>query len=177
MEIPDALQARIREWDRLSRWERSELGRDLRRLGMSYGEIMVHIEVQKTTLATWCRDIALTREQQTSIMARTGSRASIPRDTNRRRRHEIDGIQRRAAEEAADLIHDPFWVAGVVLYWAEGAKTRNHLSMANSDPAALRLFIAWLRRFGGPALEFVIQLHLHEGNDEAAARAHWQRIL
>jgi len=45
------LRARIYEWDQLSRWERSELGKDLRRLGMSYGEIMNLIPVKKSTLA------------------------------------------------------------------------------------------------------------------------------
>ena len=63
MELGSEFRARIEEWDRLSRWERSELGKDLRRLGLSYGEIMDLIPVKKSTLATWCRDVRLTEEQ------------------------------------------------------------------------------------------------------------------
>jgi hypothetical protein len=43
MELEEGILERVRNWDRMSRWERSELGRDLRRLGMSYGEIMALI--------------------------------------------------------------------------------------------------------------------------------------
>ena len=48
------------DWASLSRWERAEVGRDLRRQGLSYGEIMQLIPVPKGTLAGWCRDIELT---------------------------------------------------------------------------------------------------------------------
>ena len=63
MELGSEFRSRIEGWDRLSRWERSELGKDLRRLGLSYGEIMDLIPVKKSTLATWCRDVRLTEEQ------------------------------------------------------------------------------------------------------------------
>jgi hypothetical protein len=52
MELGSEFRSRIEEWDGLSRWERSELGKDLRRLGLSYGEIMDLIPVKKSTLAT-----------------------------------------------------------------------------------------------------------------------------
>lgn len=177
MGIPESIRESIEAWDRLSRWEKSEVGRALRRLGLSYGEIQGLIDVKKSTLATWCRDIELTYEQVAAIRERTGSRAGIPVDTNWRRRLEIEKIRKQAQQEASLLLHDPLWTAGVILYWAEGAKTRNHLSMANSDPAALRLFVTWLHRFISPDLDFVLQLHLHHGNDESTARLFWQRVL
>ena len=52
MTVGAAFRERIDSWDTLSRWERSELGKDLRRLGLSYGEIMDLIPVKKSTLAT-----------------------------------------------------------------------------------------------------------------------------
>ena len=60
MELGSEFRARIDSWDGLSRWERSEVGKDLRRLGLSYGEIMDLIPVKKSTLATWCREVKLT---------------------------------------------------------------------------------------------------------------------
>lgn len=175
--VPRQLKLRIEQWSTLSRWERSELGRDLRRLGLSYGEIGRLIDVKKSTLATWCRDIVLTEAQARAITERTGSRAGIPVDTNWRRRQEIEQIRKRAAAEAETLTADPAWVAGVVLYWAEGSKTRNHLGVSNSDPVAHRLFIDWVRRFLNESAEFTLQLHLHEGNDEAAAKSYWRTAL
>ena len=177
MEVPEGLQHRIESWENLSRWDRSEVGRDLRRLGMSYGEIRALIEVKKSTLATWCRDVELTEEQAKAIRERTGSRAGIPVDTQWRRRLEIDAIRERARNESEVLLDDPLWVAGVVLYWAEGAKTRNHLELANSDPRALRLFMAWIRRYVGRDAVFAVQLFLHSDNDEPAAKRFWMEEL
>ena len=85
---------RIDRWDSLSRWERSELGKDLRRSGLSYGEIMELIPVKKSTLATWCRDVALTDEQcEGDSKGARAHLAGIPRDTNRKRREEIARIR------------------------------------------------------------------------------------
>jgi len=173
--VGDEFRARIGAWDALSRWERSELGKDLRRLGLSYGEIMNLIPVKKSTLATWCREVRLTEGQYEAIRERTyGSRIGIPVDTPWKRRHEIELIRTRTRLEVPHLVSDPCWVAGTVLSWAEGAKTRNKLRLANSDPGPLRLFIEWVRTFLDRHALFSIQLHLHEGNDEPAARHYWR---
>jgi hypothetical protein len=150
MEVGTEFQARIDSWGGLSQWERSELGKDLRRLGLSYGEIMDLIPVKKSTLATWCREVRLTVQQYVAIRTRTGSREGVPRDTNRKRRIEISLVRLDALSQTPDLMTDPLWVAGIVLYWAEGAKTRNHLKMANADPRALRVFIRWVRHIWTP---------------------------
>jgi hypothetical protein len=160
MELEVAILERVGTYESLSRWEKAELGRDLRRLGLSYGEIMELIPVKKSTLATWCRDIWLTEEQIEAINVRTAQPVAKPRDTHWRRRREIDDIRRRAEARATDLADDPTWIAGVVLYWAEGGKSRNDLKLANTDPNALRLFIAWVRRYLDPNAGFSLQLHL-----------------
>jgi hypothetical protein len=164
-------------WRDLSPWERAELGRSLRNLGWSYGEIMEVIPVAKSTLSNWCRDIPITPEQAQAILARTGSRKGIPRDTQRKRNLAIAEIRSRARLEVTLLIENSFWIAGTVMYWAEGAKTGRALQMSNSDPRALRLFIDWVRRFHCQDAEFVLQLHLHEGNDETHAKDAWITAL
>jgi hypothetical protein len=175
MGVEPELVARIADWDRSSRWERSELGKDLRRLGLSYGEIMDLIPVKKSTLATWCREVRLSDEQYAAVKERTyGSRLGIPVDTNRKRREVVERIRAEARSLVPELMMDPLWVAGTILYWAEGAKTRNHLKMANADPRALRLFVSWVQTYLDPQAEFSLQLHLHEGNDDEAAKSHWR---
>jgi hypothetical protein len=174
MGVGPELTARIEVWEALSRWERSELGKDLRREGLSYAEIMALVPVKKSTLATWCREVRLTDEQYAAIKERTyGSRLGIPVDTQWRRRAEIEDVRTAARAEVPVLITDPVWVAGTVLYWAEGAKTQNHLRLNNSDPKALRLFIQWVRTFLKQDAAFSMQLHLHEGNDELLAKRYW----
>lgn len=174
MELEAEVLERVGTYESLSTWERSELGRTLRRLGLSYGEIMELIPVTKSTLATWCREVKLTRGQIAAIKERRAPLPGIPRNTNRRRRQEIGELRRVARELVPELIHDPLWVAGLVLYWAEGAKTRCDVGMANTDPRALRLFIHWLRVYVEPNARFSLRLHLHEGNDEPEARHFWR---
>jgi len=175
MELEGKFLRRVREWESMSRWERSELGRDLRRLGLSYGEIMGLISVKKSTLATWCREVRLAEEQIAAIKERRAPEPGIPRNTNWRRLQEIEQLRAIARDHLPELINDPFFVAGLVLYWAEGAKSRGHLSMANTDPRALRLFIRWVRTYINPIARFSMQLHLHEGNDEPEAQKFWRR--
>jgi hypothetical protein len=177
MELEVAVLERVRTYESLSRWEKSELGRDLRRLGLSYGEIMELIPVKKSTLATWCRDVRLTEEQIEAIKERRAPDPGFPRNTNRKRRKEIELIRAQAALEAEHLVDDPLWLAGTVLYWGEGFKTQSQLGMANSDPHALRLFIRWTDRYHLPATGYRAKLNLHAENDEPAARQWWSDQL
>jgi hypothetical protein len=178
MELESEFRSRIERWGGLSRWERSELGKDLRRLGLSYGEIMDLIPVKKSTLATWCRDVRLTEEQYKAVKERTyGSRIGVPVNTQRKRHREIELIKAQAMIEALHLQVDPFWAMGVALYWAEGFKTKRRLEMAHSEPEALRLFVEWIRRFHDPAATFAASLNLHFNNDEPRAREYWSAEL
>lgn len=178
MGVGPELEVRIAAWDQSSRWERSELGKDLRWLGLSYAEIMDLIPVKKSTLATWCRDVKLTDEQYAAIKARTyGSRLGIPVDTNWKRRTEIDWIRNQALSEGAILVREPLWAAGTALYWGEGYKTQSTLGMANAEPAALRLFMNWTRSYHSEHAQFRARLNIHADNDEASARNWWQSAL
>ena len=153
------------------------MGKDLRRLGLTYAEIMDLIPVKKSTLATWCREVKLTDEQYAAIKERTGSQAGIPRDTNRKRRDEINAIKGLAAKEALILVRDPLWTAGTALYWGEGYKTQSTLGMTNADPAALRLFMRWAAAYHSPSAEFRVRLNIHADNDELTARQWWKAEL
>jgi hypothetical protein len=174
---PPHLLDAIERWAALSRWERAEVGRGLRRLGWSYGEIRELVSVPKATLSGWCRDIRLTDDQVAAIRVRSTSARGVPRDTQRRRRAEVQRIRAAAAAFAHDHLHDPLFVAGTALYWGEGAKTAPRLMITNGDDVVLRLFIRWVRRFHHPGAAFVLALHLHAGNDEAAARRWWAAAL
>lgn len=178
MELEVAVLERVRAYESLSRLERSELGRALRRLGLSYGEIMELIPVKKSTLATWCRDVTLTPEQIAGIKERRSPEPGKDLrgrryTTQRPRRREIELIKASAALEAEHLVRDPFWTAGVAMYWGEGAKATKQLSLANSDPAALRLFKHWARTYLPPDNGWRARLNLHADNDEPGARAWW----
>jgi len=177
MELEIQVLERVRTYESLSRWERRELGKDLRQLGLSYGEIMEQIPVKKSTLATWRREVRLTREQIDGIKLRRAPEPGIPRDTQRKRRREVELIRAQATLEAEHLVRSSFWVAGVTLYWGEGSKTKRRLALANADTAALRLFRNWSERFHQSRGGWRARLNLHGDNDEPAARRWWAHEL
>jgi hypothetical protein len=177
MDTPPEVAKQAANWPHLTRWERAELGRRLRREGWTYGEIMDVLPVGKGTLSGWCREIRLSDKQIEAIKARVPSQKGVPKDTNWKRRLEIEQIRADARTSFRSLRSDPKWVAGVTMYWAEGAKTSPRLGMANTDARALRLFICWVRRYLDPNAEFVLALHLHFGNDERAAKRWWANEL
>ncbi|MCZ7532581.1 MAG: hypothetical protein M5U23_04100 [Acidimicrobiia bacterium] len=179
IEIPSELNLKAADWGNLHRWERKQLGLALRRCGLTYSEIQNIIPVPTSTLSVWSREVALSQDQLDAIRHRTGPQnfRGIPRDTQWRRRSEILEIRRTARDFANIHLDDARFVGGVVLYWGEGSKTRNHLDVTNTDPAALRYFIAWVRAYLDVNAVFKLGLHLHAGNDEAAAKQYWSTAL
>ena len=151
----------------------------LRRLGLTYSEIQAIIPVPNSTLSNWSRDVPLSTAQIDAIRVRSGpeTQRGIPRDTQWRSRVEVAEIRTDARSFAISRLNDADFVGGVALYWGEGAKTRNRLELSNADPAALRAFVNWVRRYLDEDATFVLSMHLHEGNNESAARAYWSRSL
>lgn len=179
-EVPQALRARASHWADLKRWERREIGQELRRLGLSYREIAAIIPVGKGTLSGWCRDLELTTEQRARLRALRPAETVRMEIGLRRRKHtlrRIDAIKTAARAKAHTLRADPFWVAGVVAYWSEGAKSGSGVRFSNSDPALVRLFISWAHTYLGISRDRLsLALHLHDGQDEDERIRFWSEV-
>jgi hypothetical protein len=126
--------------------------REFRQAGVPYKRIGAALKISPATAFAWTRDIELTPEQQ--ARNRRGpegpqnpeaqrKRAAAWAARCRARRAEFQEEGRRRAR-SKDLLHQ----AGCMLYWAEGAKSRNCAKFANSDPRMTLLF----RRFLTDAL-------------------------
>ena len=122
--------------------------RDLRaREGMSVKEIAAKLQVSPGSVSVWVRDITLTDDQHRILQERNafhgaqnkGAKARADKARSARITH-----QEKGAQKILDL--DPEYVAGCMLYWAEGHKDKNAVQLANSDPHMMRLFIAFLRK-------------------------------
>jgi hypothetical protein len=174
--IPADLVSRVASWNSLTGDERGTLARSLRACGLSYSEIRSYLPIPKSTLSGWVSDVDLSGGLRDAIESRRLGKDNH-RDTQWRRRLEIEDIRREAVEYARHRLDDSFFVAGVCLYWGEGAKTRNHCSLNSSDPALLRLFVGWVRKHLNPDAELVLSLHPHEGNDDLRAQAYWADVL
>jgi hypothetical protein len=125
--------------------EREE-ARCLRSEGMSVKDIALQLGVAKASVSVWVRDIALTPSQSAALHGKyhhydaklRGSRANLEKGLAQRLAYQQEG--RSKAREG-----DPLHLAGCMLYWAEGAKSRASLELVNSDPDMLSFFMRFLR--------------------------------
>jgi hypothetical protein len=127
--------------------EEREIARALRRdAGLPIKEIARRLGVSASSVSLWVRDISLTPEQEAALDARNpvrnGQRTGAINNSRRWRE-----VRRTAQQNGRDLARrgDPDFIAGCMLYWAEGAKSRNNVILVNSDADLLAAFLAFLR--------------------------------
>jgi hypothetical protein len=126
--------------------ERDEARRMRRDEGRSLKEIARLLAVSPSSVSCWVRDIALTEEQHAALQSRNRfhERQCLARGAMsakaRARRESWQEAGRRLARIGARL-----YVTGCMLYWAEGARSRNRVVFTNSDPEMVRLFVEFLR--------------------------------
>lgn len=155
---------------------------DLRRQGLSYGEILQQIDVSKDTLSRWCRDIPLTEAQKRHLLENKslGQRKGslIAADNKRHRRSaRIREIHLEAKRELGRLKKRDRLIAGIMLYAGEGEKRDGGVGFANSDPKLIKFMMNWFREFCNvPPSKFRGAIWLHEGHDESEAKKFWSRL-
>jgi hypothetical protein len=74
----------------------------------------------------------------------------------------------------------PLHLTGCMLYWAEGAKSRNSLYFVNSDPNMLLLFMRFLREeMQVKDTEIVMYVHCHTPDEHEVKRigGYWLNLL
>ena len=153
---------------------------ELRNQGLSYREIRLQLGVAKSTLSQWLSCVSLTDDHRAAMRQRARGVSATRADANR-----ALGARRRAATKAAARDEVPpiraseLFVAGVVAYWAEGAKTKpwgkaQLVQFANSDAG---LFLAWLRLVDVGSERLVFRVMIHESADVGRALEFWSGVL
>lgn len=150
--------------------------RQLRYLGASVKMIARHLGVSQSSVSLWVRDIELLPRHRAANTRRAaagrGDRWSA-QCRERRRGFQLDG--RRRARQG-----DPLHVAGCMLYWAEGSKSRNTAQLANSDPAMLQMFVRFLRECFGiedDLLRFTLNVYTSGERTAAEVEDYWLALL
>ena len=141
--------------------ERREARLLRRRHGMPVKQIAARIGVSVSSVSLWVRDIQLGESQRQRNLRRASAlRGAGWRETCRAKRAAYQEEGRTGAREG-----NPLHEAGCMLYWAEGAKDRNALELANSDVHLVRFFCRFLRNsFDVGAADFRIRLNVYTNN-------------
>jgi transposase-like protein len=129
--------------------EHRERARHLRRTeGASIKEIARRIGAAQSSISRWVRDVELSDEQKAALVRRAYEGHVKGRTINSDLRRDARRLAQHEGREIA-VARDPDHYAGCMLYWAEGAKSRNQVRFSNSDPEMVRFFVGFLRTYFG----------------------------
>ncbi|MEZ4194866.1 MAG: hypothetical protein R3B53_00490 [Candidatus Paceibacterota bacterium] len=155
----------------------------LRQKGYTYTEIKEMVPVAKSSLSLWLKDLPLTKKEKLALKSRKNSRISHGRI-------KVAGILRskRLIREKDQLIearelfkkyqHDPFFHAGINLYWAEGGKRTNQWQFMNSDAEMQQVMMLWLIMFADIAKKDLrFRLYIHKPYQSEACDDWWIKKL
>ncbi len=158
----------------------------LRKSGKSYSEILKNIPVAKSTLSLWLRSVNLTKRQEQKLTLKKLQacwRGGEVKKINRIQKSKE--IIDQAAMEIGEMTGRDLWLAGIMLYWAEGSKQKETnvsvgVKFSNSDPKMLFFFIMWLKKFLKVSdNEIVFEIFIHESYKEKENDfiSYWSKIL
>lgn len=154
------------------------LARGLRKKGKSYSEILKKVNVSKSTLSLWLRDIPLAEKQAKTMRGRIKSRYLGSKRNQRKRIKLTEKIIAKAKKEAGQLMSDKSFLAGLMLYWAEGTKRGEEMiSFSNSDPNMIKFMMKWFKKIClVPKNKFRIQIHAHTLHRKKKIKNYWSDI-
>ena len=151
--------------------EEQEQARALRARNMTLQEIATELGVSKSSVSLWVRDVPFTPSKR-----RTGPHRR-PHPAHEAKLAQIAALDEEGIRKLGTLTDDAFFVAGIALYAGEGSKTDGVVKFANTDPAMIRFFCAWLRRYCEvDERRLRVRVYLHQGLDLQAAQAYWSRV-
>lgn len=159
----------------MARTADKERARLLRKRGKSYSEIKQLLGVSKGTLSQWLRDMPLSAEQLRQLRDLNPRSIERYRETRRNQREARLELAYGNAKRDIDVITPrELFIAGLYLYWGEGAKTTRHSTLlANTDPAMIRAFLDWLDIVGIPRASVRVKLHIYKDMDAKEEIRYW----
>ncbi|MGW5130248.1 hypothetical protein [Streptomyces sp. NPDC004135] len=151
--------------------------RELRLQGWTYDRIEVELGCSRSSVSLWVRDLPkpeprYTPEEQRALMREGLARLRATQDEERKQ------TRADAAQEVGELTDRELFLAGVALYWAEGAKSkpyarRERIVFVNSDPGVIQVYLAWLDLLGVARERLSLRVLIHESADVEAAHRFW----
>lgn len=158
-----------------------EKARELRLQGWTYDQIQVELGCGKSSISLWVRDLPKPERQRSteeaSAIARRGWEVTL-----QRREEERQHTKAVAQQTVGDLTDREVFLAGVVLYWAEGAKDKSYsrrerLQFINSDPNVICFFLRWLDVLGVERERLRFRVSIHESANVQEAEEFWAGLL
>ncbi len=140
----------------------------LRETGHSLNEIKSVVNRGYGTVYRYMKNVPVISKYQDILKSKQGGSSA-------RSQKNWNNARKNASKIINDLNFKEKMVALSCLYWGEGNKTE--LSLINSDPSLLKVFLSCLRELGIKESDLKISLRLFEDIDRNKATDFWLKIL
>ena len=148
--------------------------------GYSMKDISKSLGVAKSSVSYWVRNIELTEDQKQYLLKKGLFREEIER--RRKTRLSNEQLKRDTAINSAmnmvpSITKKQIWLMGIMLYWAEGAKTQRTVKFSNSDPRLIWIMMHFFREICNvPEQKFRGYVHIHQHLDYRLAENYWASV-
>lgn len=156
----------------------------LRKKGISVRRIAQVLDISKSTVSHWTRDVILTVEQlenlrQSSIKGAELGRLKSALLQKERRLKVIEDSRIKGIKMFSNLTKRELLITGLALYWGEGSKKDRRIEFCNSDPRMIKFFIHWLQScFGINTEDLRGYLGINEAHfkRENVVKQYWSKL-
>jgi hypothetical protein len=152
---------------------------ELRKQGKSYSEIKKIINVSKSSLSLWLKNVQLTENQILGLKAKKDRAVERFVESMRLKRQlRLEDYYKQQKNKLLPLTKRELFIAGLFLYSGEGNKvSSNNLSVANTDPSIIRFCFYWMKNsLNVPEEKIFIKLHLYKDMDVKNEFCYWSDI-
>lgn len=161
--------------------ERIEARRLRKEEGYSLKEICNILKVSKGSVSAWVKDIELTEKQKERLRQKYKDNLIQSSKVGNTYVRDIFLEKRiKYQEEGKNLLvqlkNDTMFIAGIMLFWAEGSKDRGRVIMTNSNVNMLSFFVRFLKKYLGVSdndIQFSFQYYSNNGVSLEEVKKHW----
>lgn len=158
--------------------------RRLRQAGESIIVISKNLDLPKSTISKWCRDITLSVEQTSRLLSNKilGLKkaqllgALVQKN---RRLARIEKYIQEGHDKFKNISKDQLFVAGLALYLGEGRKSQRTV-FTNSDPRIIKFMLGWFKEFFNifnNQITFYVYLNEIHRDRENFVLSYWSNYL
>lgn len=158
----------------------------LRSQGKGIGEIAKALEVSKSTVSLWCRNISLSPTQIKELARRSkhhAVEALLFSAEKQRLRREVETrlLTTLGKNDVGKLSTRDLFMVGLGLYWGEGYKQGSQeLGFTNSNPAIIKFYIRWLSEiYGVSKADLILRVSINITHKSRAdvVEKYWSELL